>query len=90
MIWASSSDATALVLLRRAAEAPGPGTVLMGFLFLCLGAAFGAPARYLTDRAIQARHDTVVPWGTMTVNVVGSMILGLLAGLAERTRSRTR
>ena len=54
----------------------------MGFLFVCLGAAFGAPARYLTDRTIQARHDTVVPWGTMTVNVVGSMILGLLAGLA--------
>ncbi|WP_248579431.1 fluoride efflux transporter CrcB [Nocardioides sp. InS609-2] len=55
----------------------------MGFLFVCLGAAIGAPARYLTDRAIQARHDTVVPWGTMTANVVGSMILGLLIGLAD-------
>lgn len=55
----------------------------MEFLFVCVGAAFGAPARYLTDRTIQSRHDTVVPWGTMTVNVVGSMILGLLVGLAE-------
>lgn len=55
----------------------------MGFLFLCLGAAFGAPARYLTDRVIQARHDTVMPWGTMTVNVVGSLVLGLLTGLSE-------
>ena len=55
----------------------------MGFLFVCLGAGLGAPARYLTDRAIQARHDTVVPWGTMTVNVIGSMILGVLIGIAR-------
>lgn len=55
----------------------------MTFLFVCLGAAFGAPARYLTDRTIQAHHDTVVPWGTMTVNVVGSMIFGLLVGIAQ-------
>jgi CrcB protein len=40
----------------------------------------GAPLRYLTDRAVQARHDTVFPWGTFTVNVVGSLILGALAG----------
>lgn len=58
----------------------------MGFLFLCLGAALGAPARYLTDRAIQARHDTLLPWGTLTVNVVGSLVLGLLAGLADGHR----
>jgi fluoride exporter len=53
-------------------------------LMVCLGAAVGAPARYLTDRAIQARHDTVFPWGTLTVNVVGSFILGLVVGLATR------
>ena len=54
----------------------------MTLLMVCLGAALGAPARYLTDRAIQSRHDTVFPWGTLTVNVVGSLILGLLVGLA--------
>jgi CrcB protein len=53
-----------------------------GFLFVCLGAAFGAPLRYLVDRGIQARHDTVIPWGTLTVNLVGSLVLGLLTGLA--------
>jgi CrcB protein len=58
----------------------------MAFVFVCLGAAIGAPARYLTDRTIQARHDTVVPWGTLTVNVVGSLVLGLLAGVAESHR----
>lgn len=52
----------------------------MTWLLVALGAAVGAPARYLIDRAIQARHDSVFPWGTFTVNVVGSFILGVLAG----------
>jgi len=47
-----------------------------------VGAAVGAPARYLLDRAIQARHDSVVPWGTLTVNVLGSLVLGSLVGLS--------
>lgn len=55
----------------------------MTWVFLCLGAALGAPARYLTDRAIQARHDTVFPWGTFAVNVAGSLILGVLVGAAS-------
>jgi fluoride exporter len=50
-------------------------------LFLVItGAAVGAPLRYLTDRAVQSRHDTVFPWGTFAVNVLGSLILGLITG----------
>ncbi len=52
----------------------------MNWLLVIAGAAVGAPLRYLTDRAVQTRHDTVFPWGTFTVNVAGSLILGLLAG----------
>jgi CrcB protein len=52
----------------------------MTVLLVALGAAVGAPLRYLTDRAVQARHESVFPWGTFAVNVVGSFILGLLAG----------
>lgn len=50
-------------------------------LLIALGAAVGAPARYLTDRAVQARHDSVFPWGTFIVNVTGSALLGFLAAL---------
>ncbi len=50
------------------------------FAWVCLGAAVGAPSRYLVDRFVQARHDSLVPWGTLTVNVVGSLVLGLLTG----------
>ncbi|GAA2312099.1 fluoride efflux transporter CrcB [Actinomadura sp. NPDC048955] len=53
----------------------------MTIVLIVLGAALGAPLRYLTDRAVQARHDSVFPWGTFTVNVSGSFILGLLAAL---------
>lgn len=49
---------------------------------MLLGGAVGAPLRYLTDRAVQARHDTVFPWGTFTVNVAGSLVLGTLTGAA--------
>ena len=52
----------------------------MSLLLVITGAAIGAPIRYLSDRAVQARHDTVFPWGTLTVNVLGSLILGLLTG----------
>lgn len=52
----------------------------MTWLLVIVGAAVGAPLRYLTDRAVQSRHDTVFPWGTFTVNVSGSLILGLLTG----------
>jgi CrcB protein len=52
----------------------------MSLMLVITGAAIGAPLRYLCDRAVQARHDTVFPWGTLTVNVLGSLILGLLTG----------
>ncbi|MFD7426935.1 fluoride efflux transporter CrcB [Streptomyces sp. NPDC059818] len=52
----------------------------MNWLLVIVGAAVGAPLRYLTDRAVQSRHDTVFPWGTFTVNVTGCLALGLLTG----------
>ncbi|WP_329615275.1 fluoride efflux transporter CrcB [Streptomyces brevispora] len=52
----------------------------MNWLLVIAGAAVGAPLRYLTDRAVQSRHDTVFPWGTFAVNVTGCLALGLLTG----------
>lgn len=47
-----------------------------------LAAAVGAVARYCLDLLVQSRHDSVLPWGTFAVNVSGSLLLGLVAGLA--------
>jgi fluoride exporter len=30
---------------------------------------------------VQSRHGSTFPWGTFTVNVVGSLLLGFLVGL---------
>ncbi|MEU5431469.1 fluoride efflux transporter CrcB [Streptomyces olivoreticuli] len=54
----------------------------MNWIVVVAGAMVGAPLRYLTDRAVQSRHDSVFPWGTFTVNVVGCLILGALTGAA--------
>lgn len=55
----------------------------MTVLYIALGAAVGAPLRYLTDVVIQRRHDSVFPWGTLAVNVVGSFLFGVIAALAR-------
>jgi CrcB protein len=51
----------------------------MTVVLVLVGGAVGAPLRYLTDLFVQARHDSVLPWGTLTVNVTGSLVLGGLA-----------
>ncbi len=52
----------------------------MSLLLVALGAAVGAPLRYLVDQWISARHDSLFPWGTFAVNVAGSAVLGALLG----------
>jgi len=53
----------------------------MTVAMVILGGAIGAPLRYLTDLFVQSRHDSVFPWGTFAVNIVGSLILGVTAAL---------
>jgi len=53
----------------------------MTLLLVFAGAAVGAPLRYLTDLFVQSRHDSVFPWGTLTVNAAGSLVLGVTAGV---------
>ena len=52
----------------------------MTLLLVLVGGAVGALTRYLTDRALQSSPEVALPWGTLTVNVVGSLVLGALAG----------
>jgi fluoride exporter len=54
----------------------------VNWLLVVVGAMIGAPLRYLTDRTVQSRHDSVFPWGTFAVNVTGCLVLGLLTGAA--------
>jgi fluoride exporter len=46
-----------------------------------LGGA-GAVARYLISTAVARRGEGWFPWGTLAVNLSGTFVLGLLAGVA--------
>ncbi|MBW8804618.1 MAG: CrcB protein [Catenulispora sp. 13_1_20CM_3_70_7] len=55
---------------------------MIRLLLVSAAAAAGAPARYLLDKAIVARRASVLPVGTMVINVSGAFVLGVLTGLA--------
>lgn len=60
---------------------------MIGYLLVAAGAAIGAPLRYLTDRVVQFRtRNTAFPFGTLTVNIVGSLLLGAVVA-ATLTRA---
>jgi CrcB protein len=54
--------------------------VRVNLLLVIIGAAVGAPLRYLTDRAVQSRRSGPFPLGTLTVNIVASLVLGFVTG----------
>jgi len=48
---------------------------------LLVGGAVGAPARFLIDGLVRDRVAGDFPWGTVVINVSGSLVLGLVTGL---------
>jgi CrcB protein len=63
----------------------------VNLLLVAAGAAVGAPLRYLIDKHLVHRllvgssTGTPFPWGTFTVNVIGSFLLGLMTGTTNHT-----
>ncbi len=55
------------------------------FLLVGLGGGLGSMARYGVARwMLITGAPPFFPWATFTVNVVGCLIIGLLAGMADR------
>lgn len=62
------------------------GTILYNLFLVCLGGGIGAGLRHLTNIGAARLLGISFPWGTFTVNLVGSLVMGFLAGwLALRT-----
>ena len=52
-------------------------------LLVCIGSFFGGGTRYLVGKAMQScEWLPAFPWGTMTVNILGCFLIGLLSGMS--------
>ena len=52
----------------------------MPWLLVFLGGGLGAAARHGVNLAAARLIGITFPWGTLTVNIVGSLLMGLIAG----------
>ena len=50
-----------------------------------LGGFIGTCLRFLTGKLFHVAGAAAFPWGTFTVNLVGSFVIGIFFGLAEKT-----
>ncbi len=56
------------------------------YIWIALGGALGSMARFATTEWTQLRWPAAFPWGTLLVNVLGSLAIGALAALSESGR----
>jgi len=54
-------------------------------LLVGLGGFIGSIARYLVSKLNLHLHFLSIPIGTLTVNVIGSLIIGILAGISAKS-----
>ena len=55
----------------------------MNYLWIALGAVAGATARYFLSTYIARAFSTAFPYGTLVINVSGSLLLGFFLILAS-------
>jgi fluoride exporter len=59
---------------------------MLNILLVALGGAIGAATRHLVNIGSLRLVGPSFPWGTMAINIVGSLIMGLFVGwLARRS-----
>lgn len=52
-------------------------------LLVALGGALGSVSRYGLATAVQRWSGALFPYGTLSVNLLGCLLIGLLGGLAD-------
>lgn len=56
----------------------------MNLLLMAVAGGLGAVARFVIDSAVRSRVRTALPVGTLLVNLLGSLVLGMLSGAVLR------
>jgi len=54
-------------------------------LFVGLGSFIGGILRYLLSQFIQTKFLSTFPYGTLSVNILGCLVIGLVLALSERS-----
>ena len=57
---------------------------MLKLLHVAIGGAAGALLRYWASAAVHRFFSGVFPWGTLFVNLSGSLVIGFLWGISER------
>lgn len=57
--------------------------LIVGLAWVALGSALGGASRFFVSGLVARAIGETFPWGTMTVNVTGSLALGALAAWAD-------
>lgn len=53
----------------------------IAYLWVAIGGALGSVSRYWLSNLIASRVGESFPWGTLTINVTGSFVIGIFAAL---------
>lgn len=53
-------------------------------LIVGFGGFIGTVARFLTSRYFQESIASVFPWSTFTINIIGSLLIGIFYGISEK------
>jgi len=58
--------------------------MLKSLLIAGTGGFIGTVLRFLVSRYFQENTFSLFPWGTFTVNIIGSLMIGIFYGMSER------
>jgi CrcB protein len=61
----------------------GRSFIMLSYLWVSIGGAIGSAARFWISGVIAERYGQTFPYGTLAVNVTGSLIIGIFAALTD-------
>jgi len=57
---------------------------MKNIILIGCGSFAGGVLRYLLSRWISQQHSSNIPWGTLVVNILGCLVLGILTALLSK------
>jgi CrcB protein len=58
--------------------------MLKSIFIVGIGGFIGSVARFMVSRYFQENVASLFPWGTITVNIIGSLLIGIIFGISEK------